>query len=259
VVEAIGGIEEAGEALARALKGDRHVITANKAVVAAQGAKLRTLAEGQGRRLSYSASVGGVVPVIETLRGLRGSVTSVEGVLNGTSNFVLGLLSEGVPLDDAVRQAQVLGYAEADPTDDLSGKDAARKLALIAREAFGQTLNAEDIPRPGVAAVSRWRPDGEGRLGRLIASVRATADGCVAGVELASVDLSHPLARCRGANNAVVINLRSGRRIELRGRGAGRWPTAESVMGDLLELWRDLQPRQDQKATFLGEFEAQAS
>ncbi len=259
VVEAIGGVREAGEALARALGAGRHVVTANKAVIAERGSALAAIAERQGARLSFSAAVGGVVPVIETLRGLRGRVAKIEGVLNGTCNFVLDRLAEGAAPDQAVAEAQTLGYAEADPTDDLSGKDAARKLTLLAREAFGETLDAEAIPRPGVGAVRAWRPAGDGRLGRLVASVEATENGCAAKVDLVPVEAGHPLAACRGAGNAVVITLKDGRTIELHGRGAGRWPTAESVMGDLLELWRDLDPRLDRRVSVLGEFEAVAS
>ena len=125
--------------------------------------------------------------------------------------------------------------------------------------AFGVTLNPEQIPRPGAAAVASWRPDADGNLGRLIASVRFTDRGCTARVELASVDTSHPLARCRGAGNAVVISLRGGETITLQGSGAGRWPTAESVMGDLLELWRDREHRHGRRAKMWGEFEARAS
>ncbi|MBK5256232.1 MAG: homoserine dehydrogenase [Vicinamibacteria bacterium] len=259
VIEAIGGVQEAGDALARALSAGRHVVTANKAVMAARGPELRALAEREDSRLLYSAAVGGVVPVIETLRGVRGSIASVEGVLNGTSNFVLDRLAEGVSLDEAVAEAQRLGYAETDPSDDLSGLDAARKLALIARDVFGVALETEDIPRPGVSALAAWRPEGGRTIGRLIAGVRATVEGCVASVELVSVDPSHALARCRGANNAVAITLRNGEKVELSGGGAGRWPTAESVVGDLLELWRDLQPHAGKRPAVLGEFEAKAS
>jgi homoserine dehydrogenase len=259
VVEAIGGVEEAGHALARALHSGRHVVTANKAVMAARGDVLHDLAEREGVRLLYSAAVGGVVPVIETLRALRGPVASIEGVLNGTSNFVLDRMAAGAALEGAVAEAQQLGYAEADPSEDLSGLDAARKLTLIARDVFGIALEAEDIPRPGAPALLAWRPEGKRTLGRLIASVRATRDGCVAAVELVSVDSSHPLARCRGADNAVVIRLRDGSTVALRGRGAGRWPTAESVMGDLLEVWRDAQPRRERSTGVLGAFEAPAS
>jgi len=171
VVEAIGGIREAGDALTRALRAGRHVVTANKAVIAAHGPALAAIPCREGARLSFSAAVGGVVPVIETLRGLRGRVAKIKGVLNGTSNFVLDRLAEGVSPDQAVAEARALGYAEADPTDDLSGLDAARKLTLLAREAFGETLEAEEIPRPGAAVVTAWRPAGDG-LGPRRAGVR---------------------------------------------------------------------------------------
>jgi homoserine dehydrogenase len=259
VVEAMGGVHEAGDALTKALSAGRIVVTANKAVIAARGAALDTLAERNSATLAYSAAVGGVVPVLETLRGLRGRVESIEGVLNGTSNFVLDRLARGASLEAAVAEAQALGYAEADPGDDLSGLDAARKLALLARAAFGAALDPEDIPRPGEGAVGACRPSDEGRVFRLVASLRATGGACRAQVALVPFDALHPLAGCRGADNAVVITLKDGRTIELSGRGAGRWPTSESVMGDLLEQWRALQPRAHRGGTVLGEFEAVAS
>ena len=259
VVEALGGVREAGDALARALSAGRHVVTANKAVIAARGPALAALAEREEATLSYSAAVGGVVPVIETLRGLREPVRSIEGVLNGTSNFVLDRLAEGVSLDGAVTEAQALGYAEADPGDDLSGLDAARKLTLLAREAFGAILDPEEIERPGGEAVGACPPSSDGRVFRLIASLHAAGDACEPKVALVPVAAAHPLARCRGANNAVVVTLKNGRTIELSGRGAGRWPTAESVMGDLFQLARAQEPREDRGASVLGEFEAVAS
>jgi homoserine dehydrogenase len=262
VVEAIGGVETAGEALARALRAGLHVVTANKAVIAARGAELTEIAEREDVRLAYSAAVGGVLPVIETVRRLRGRIASVEGVLNGTSNFVLDRLAQGDSLDAAVSEAQRLGYAEADPTDDLSGLDAARKLTLIAREAFGAELTAEDIARPGVAALET-RADQVVRAEtptRMIARVHATgANEGIASVALTEVGATHPLASCRGADNTVVIRLRNGDEVALRGRGAGRWPTAESVLGDLLELRRARASRTGRESRILGAFEAQAS
>lgn len=259
VVEAIGGVEEAGTVLTQALETGRHVVTANKAVIATHGPSLRSLAARHERQLSYSAAVGGVVPIIETLRGLRSPVLSVEGVLNGTSNFVLGLLADGGSLEDALSEARALEYAEADPSDDLSGLDAARKLTLIANEAFGLTLKAEDIPRPDTDHVAKWRPRGQGKVGRQVASIKLADEKCRARVELVAVSDRHPLAECRGASNAVLITLRNGQAIRLQGRGAGRWPTAESVMGDLLELWRTLQPRMERHSPLLGRFEGRAS
>lgn len=259
VVEAIGGVREAGDALFEALRHGRHVVTANKAVIAARGGELRAMAEREGVRLSYSAAVGGVVPVIETLRGLRGQVAKVEGVLNGTSNFVLDRLADGEEVDAAVAEARRLGYAEADPTDDLSGEDAARKLALVAFEGFAAVVDADAIPVPGASAVRSWQGGRGQPVGRLVARVQRTGDGFDARVELGPVEARHPFANCRGASNAVVITLRSGRTIELRGKGAGRWPTAESVLGDLLELSRDLHQRLSRRGSVLGEFEAAAS
>lgn len=254
VVEAIGGVEAAGAALARALGDGRHVVTANKAVIAARGAELERIAGRENACLLYSAAVGGVLPVLETVRRFRGRIASVEGVLNGTSNFVLDRLTLGADLETAVREAQRLGYAEEDPADDLSGLDAARKLTLIAREAFGATLEATAIPRPGIEALRAGAGGiaGAGRPTRMI----ATVDESGARVALAAIDPSHPLASCRGADNAVVLTLRDGERIALSGRGAGRWPTAESVLGDLLALRR----REARPGTsVIGAFEGLAS
>lgn len=259
VIEALGGIEAAGDALSEALRSGRHVVTANKAVMAARGRELREIAERAGRRILESAAVGGVTPVLELLRGRRRPVVRVEGVLNGTSNFVLDRLAARSTPEAAIAEAQALGYAEADPTEDLSGLDAARKLSLIAREAFGVDLDLEDIPLPHKEALTAWRPDATGSVGRLIAWVEARPEGCAAGVDLRSVNATHPLASCRGADNAVLITLRDGEVIERRGRGAGRWPTAESVMGDLLELWRETSLRRASPTPVLGEFEARAS
>lgn len=259
VVEAIGGVDQAGDALTRALLGGRHVVTANKAVIAARGPALEALAERVDATLSYSAAVGGVVPVIETLRRVSTKVARIEGVLNGTSNFVLERLARGVSVEAAIGEAQSLGYAEADPTDDLSGLDAARKLTLLAREAFGVSLEAERIPQPGAGAVRAFPCTGGGRVSRQVARLEVEDGHGAARVDLTAVEESHPLARCHGADNAVVITLKNGRTIELRGRGAGRWPTAESVMGDLLALGRELQTRPSRRAQASEEFEALAS
>jgi homoserine dehydrogenase len=244
VVETLGGVDAAGDAIAFALSAGRHVVTANKAVVAERGLALRVLAESAGTKLTFAAAVGGSVPVLERLNEVRGQVASVEGVLNGTSNFVLDRLNDGRSPSDAVAEAQALGYAEADPTDDLSGLDAARKLVLIAREAFGVALKAEEIGRPGAESVKGFRPRADNKVGRLIARVSVNGHSSEARVQLAAIDASHPIGRCRGADNAVVITLHDGRTIELHGRGAGRWPTAESVMGDLFELSRDARSRE---------------
>lgn len=239
VVEAIGGIEAAAEAIRRALHGGAHVVTANKAVIAAHGRELRRTAARQGVRLLDSAAVGGAVPVLEAVRRWRGRIVSVAGVLNGTSNFVLDALSRGRTVDEAVAEAQSLGYAESDPTDDLSGLDAARKLALVAREAFGAHLDAERIPIPGVAALAKAPRRESQRRTRLIGEVRSSGVGCEARVVLKDVELDHPLSRCEGAANRVLITLQDGATVLLDGQGAGRWPTAESVMGDVLEIQRE--------------------
>ena len=256
LIEAIGGIEDAGRALEHALSKGRDAVSANKAVIAARGERLREIASRHNARLAFSAAVGGVIPVLETLRGLRTPVEKVEGVLNGTSNFVLERRAAGESLEAAIADAKRLGYAEADPTEDLSGLDTARKLTLIARTAFEADIEAEAIPRPPESA-------GHGNVGsgatRFIGRVRATSQGVVAEVAHEHVPGDHPFARCPGASNAVLITLRNGRTITLRGLGASRWPTAESVMGDVFEIARARRTHVEPSRTLLGQCEGRAS
>lgn len=219
VVEAIGGLEPAASLIRAALTAGKRVVTANKAVVAVHGASL-------GTRCVYSAAVGGAVPVLETVRRLAvlGDITRIDAVLNGTTNFVLDRLAEGVVFDEAVREAQRRGFAEADPTLDLDGTDAAHKLRIIAREAFGEDI---DVERTGIEGVTS---------GRLVASVWRSSAGLRAVVKPRTLPGWHPLARVRNEENAAVIRRASGRPVVVRGRGAGRWPTAEAVFADLLDV-----------------------
>lgn len=240
VVELIGGTSLAAHVIDASLKRGRHVVTANKAVMALHGPRLEALARTHGVRLLYSASVGGAMPALETVRRLSGSAQSLSGVLNGTCNFVLDELARGASFPDAVRAAQRAGYAEQDPTLDLDGTDAAQKLVLLARAAFG---HAPPLSRKaGIqglssrllrAALSR------GNVIRLVAScTRERAE--VAPCEL---PLSHPFADCAGAENRLLVD-----GLLLRGAGAGRWPTAQAVMADLLNLAALSAPRRKSAA-----------
>ena len=258
LVEAIGGVDAPARALRFALGSGRHAVTANKAVIASIGPELRELATREGAHLAFSAAVGGVVPVIETLRAIKSPVEHVEGILNGTSNYVLERLAAGDTAAVAIAEARRLGYAEPDPGDDLSGLDVARKLTLIAREAFGADVALERIELPA-ASVADWNAPARKGIPRLIGRVEATVNGASASVRLVEVGNDHPFASCRGADNVVIITLRGGQTVELRGRGASRWPTAESVIGDVLRIWRERESPVERKAAILGEFEGRAS
>lgn len=228
VVELIGGTTLAARAIAASLKLGRHVVTANKAVVAEHGPRLEALARARGVRLLYSASVGGAMPALETVRRRAGAVETLAGVLNGTCNFVLGELERGVSLDQAVAAARREGYAEADPTLDLDGTAAAQKLTVLSRAAFGQApALARKLGILGLSAEVVQAAARRGNAIRLVAScTRERAE-----VVPRELPRSHPLAGCAGPENRLLVD-----GLLVQGTGAGRWPTAQAVIADLLDL-----------------------
>src|SRR5207248_2324461 len=214
-----GGTHPASEIIEESLRAGRHVVTANKAVIAARGPWLETLAHSSGVELLYSASVGGAMPALETVRRHAGQILSFSGVLNATCNFILD--QKGVPLDEAVALAQKAGYAEADPRLDLDGTDAMQKLIILSRAAFGHA--PQHLFQSGLEKLAG---------GRLV----AWCDGQRGEVRTVELPGDHPLASCAGAENRLLVELRSAERILLSATGAGRWPTAEAVLADLDDL-----------------------
>jgi homoserine dehydrogenase len=245
IVDALGGAEPSATLAREALASNIQVVTANKAALSARGQELRDVALRHGVQLRCSAAVGGGVPILESLRALRreAHVVEVAGVLNGTCNFVLDRLAAGTGMTEAVRQAQAHGFAEEDPTLDLDGSDAARKLALVVGEAFGRHLPVEAIARQGIATVDPGRLEqaaGDGLRVRLVARARLVGDRVRASVRPETLPVSDPLALTRAEENRLVVRLAGcAEPVVLRGKGAGRWPTAESVLGDLLEVARE--------------------
>ena len=226
VVEAIGGIEPARSAIAAALRANAHVVTANKAVLAEHGQELVSLADAQGRQLLYSASVGGGAPIIEAARRL--GARSVRGVLNGTSNFVLSSMALGAAFNESVAVAQRLGLAEADSSRDLDGRDAMDKLRVLCL-ALGIRCGAGDRSRGHVTLARPGLPV------RQVATMHADAS---LEVSLEPMRPDDPLNEVQGEWNAAQIVGHDGHATVVRGRGAGRWPTAEAVVADLLSIER---------------------
>jgi homoserine dehydrogenase len=242
VIELIGGIEPARAYIEHALKLRRHVITANKALIAEFGRELNALAHENNVTIRYSASVGGALPALEAVTPNGTRPRAFMGIINGTCNFVIDQLASGSDFGAAVRLAQKEGFAEADPTLDLNGTDAAQKLSLLIRQSFGVALPVSAIQREGIEKLTPARVAEAGKRGnvfRLIAACSETANGIEASVGPVQLPDSHPFAAIKGAENCLVIETAGGYRKTIKGRGAGRYATTESVMADLFDLRRD--------------------
>jgi homoserine dehydrogenase len=246
VVEVIGGIEPARELVLAALNAGKPVVTANKELLADHGAELYAAADAAGVDLLFEAAVAGGIPLIRALReSLVGEpVERVMGIVNGTTNYILSQMSErGASYQDALAEAQSLGYAERDPTADVEGFDAAAKAAIIASIAFGATVVAGDVYHEGISDVTTEDIAYAAKLGyaiKLLAVVeRRGADdsspGLAARVHPTMIPLDHPLAGVRDSFNAVFIEGGADGELMLYGRGAGGLPTASAVLGDLID------------------------
>jgi homoserine dehydrogenase len=246
VIETIGGIDPARDLVLEALASGKHVVTANKELVAAHGRELLRTAASAGVELLFEASVGGGIPVVrpikESLAGDR--LVRVMGIVNGTTNFILTRMSEqGMSFADALTEATALGYAEADPTADVEGYDAASKLAILASLAFGARVGAPDVQRQGITGVTAEDVAAAHDLGyevKLLA-VAEMQDGQVAArVHPAMLPKTHPLASVRDVFNAVFVEGEHVGELMLLGRGAGGGPTASAIVGDVVEIARSL-------------------
>jgi homoserine dehydrogenase len=244
VLELIGGIEPARTLVLRAMESGKSVVTANKALLAEHGPELFDEAVRRGVDLLYEAAVGGGIPVIRSIREhLAGDrVTRLTAILNGTTNFILTRMTEeGSTLEDAVREAQALGYAEADPSADVGGHDAAEKAAILATIAFDTSVPGSAVYRQGIERVSADDIAFAARLGyvvKLLAVAERTGDAVSVRVQPAMLPSAHPLASVRESFNAVLVEGERVGPLMLYGRGAGGDPTATSVVGDLIELAR---------------------
>ena len=250
VVELMGPVEPARRAILAALEHGKSVVTANKALLAQSTGKLATAAEKARVDLYFEAAVAGAIPVIRPLtQSLAGDrVLRVAGIVNGTTNYILSAMSEtGASYDDALAEAGALGYAEADPTADVEGYDAAAKAAILASIAFHTRVQADDVYREGITKISPADFDSAKSLNCTIKLLsiceRITTDEgqqrVSARVYPALVPLSHPLATVNGAFNAVVVEAEAAGRLMFYGQGAGGAPTASAVTGDLVMAARN--------------------
>ncbi len=246
LVEVAGGDEPMHSYLERAIRAGKHVVTANKVVMANHGPELLSLAAERNVDIYFEAAVGGGIPLISAFRtDLQANrIERVSAVINGTTNYVLGRMAgDGLPLDYAVREAQAAGYAEADPTDDVGGFDATYKLAILGSIAYEIRVRPSDIYREGIEGIEPVDFRYARELGyaiKLIAHTQRHPGRVEARVHPAMVPLSHPLAQVEGANNAVFVEGDLVGQVLLVGQGAGGRPTASAVVGDLIDLARSI-------------------
>jgi homoserine dehydrogenase len=244
VVEVIGGIEPARSLILRAMEHGASVVTANKALLAEDGPTLYAAAAEHGVDLYYEAAVAGAIPLLRPLReSLAGDeVRKVLGIVNGTTNYVLDKMdTTGAGFSDAVEQAQALGYAEADPTADVEGFDAAAKAAILASLAFHTRVAGPDVYREGITEVTAADVAAAREMGcvvKLLAICERTDKGVSVRVHPAMIPTSHPLAGVREAFNAVFVEATAAGQLMFYGRGAGGDPTASAVLGDIVAVAR---------------------
>ena len=246
IIEVMGGIEPARELLLTAIKNKKSVITANKALLAMHGAELFDAADKNGVDLYYEAAVGGAIPILRPMREsiVGDHVHRVMGIVNGTTNYILTKMDEeGSAFADVLKEAQALGFAEADPTADIEGHDAAAKAAILAGLAFHTRVTSNDVNCEGISKISA-RDVAVARemdhVIKLLAIAELTTDNQVSvRVHPTLISRHHPLASVRNAFNAVFVEAESAGELMFYGRGAGGAPTASAVLGDLIAIARN--------------------
>jgi homoserine dehydrogenase len=242
VVELIGGVDAALDFQLRAIEAGKHVVTANKQLLAQHGARLFEAAEGRGVHLRFEASAVGAVPVIKVLREslVAAEVSRVFGIVNGTTNYMLSAMSaSGADYAGVLAEAQRLGFAEADPTEDVGGKDAAAKMAILSSIAFHSRVRLADVPHEGITRITSVDIEHGRRLGLTakLLGVAKLIDGRMnVRVYPAFIPAAHPLATVAGAYNAVFLESAAFDKIMLFGPGAGSVPTASAVIGDIISV-----------------------
>lgn len=247
VIELTGGIEPARTRILRALEAGKSVVSGNKALLAKHGVELQAAADESGAQLSYEAAVAGAIPILRPLRdSLAGDrVTRVLGIMNGTTNYILDQMdTTGASFADALAEAQKLGYAEADPTADVEGHDAASKAAIVASLAFHSDFTIDDVHTEGITSITTddvAAADADGYVIKLLAICeREGENGANIRVNPTLIPRQHPLAGVHGAFNAVFVEAENAGELMFYGPGAGGAPTASAVLGDFVSLARRL-------------------
>ncbi|QXM05669.1 homoserine dehydrogenase [Crassaminicella indica] len=242
IVEVMGGIDTAFEYIKESFKNGKHVVTANKAVIATYGDILYELAKKYGVALRYEASVGGGIPIINTLtQSLSANkIDELVGIINGTTNYILTQMSDfEMDFNEALKLAQKKGYAEADPTSDIEGEDAAFKLSILISVAFGIRISPNEIPREGITKISKKDIEYASQLGykiKLLAAAKKLDKNFEFYVHPTLVPIHHPLASVSNEFNALFIRGNAVGELMLYGKGAGSMPTGSAVVGDILEI-----------------------
>ena len=246
VVELMGRIEPAKTFITRALQAGKHVVTANKDLLAVHGAELIAIAKEHGVALYYEAAVAGGIPILRTLVNSLAAdkVTRVLGVVNGTSNFMMTkMVEEGWSYEDALAKAQELGYAESDPTNDVDGIDAAYKMVILSQFAFGMNVQFDQVGHKGIRDITPEDvavAQGLGYVIKLVGSIEETPSGLSAEVTPTFLPKAHPLAGVNGVMNAVYVESIGIGESMYYGPGAGQKPTATSVVADIIRIVRRL-------------------
>lgn len=247
VIELMGGIEPARTYILEALRAGKHVVTANKDLMAKHGRELMEEAERHGCDLQFEAAVAGGIPIIRPLKEcLAGNeITEVMGIVNGTTNYILTKMTEeGMDFDDALRKAQELGFAEADPTADVEGLDAGRKMAILASIAFHSRVTFDDVDIKGITKITAKDIQYAREFGytlKLLGVARNTDNEMEVGVFPMMIPSTHPLAGVKDAFNAVFVHGDAVDDAMFQGKGAGEFPTASAVVGDLIAVARNMQ------------------
>lgn len=246
IVEVMGGIEPARTMITEALKAGKNVVTANKDLLAVCEEELLSLAEENHVDLMFEAAVAGGIPIMRPLRQcLAGNeITEVMGIVNGTTNYILTKMFEkGMSFDEALAKATELGYAEADPTADIEGLDAGRKVAIMASSAFHSRVTFDDVHVEGITKITaqdiKYAKEFDSVI-KLIGIARNTAEGIEASVYPMLLSQEHPLASVRNSFNAVFVHGDAVDDVMFYGRGAGEFPTASAVMGDIIDVTRNI-------------------
>lgn len=246
VVEVMGGMEPAYTYISEALAAGKHVVTANKDLMAVRGGELMELAASNGCDLLFEASVAGGIPIIRPLKQcLAGNnITEIMGIVNGTTNFILSkMTNECMEFDEALKMAQELGYAEADPTADVEGLDAGRKIAIMASIAFNSRITFDDVKIEGISKITskdiKYAREMDCDI-KLLGIASNTEDGVEVSVNPMLIPSNHPLASVNDVFNAVYVHGDAIDDAMFMGRGAGMYPTASAVVGDIIDITRNL-------------------